>query len=145
MLRWEIGTEDFWTGIREFYRRYRNSTASTADLVRLMEEVSGKELSWFFDQWLHRTPSPSLEGSWRYDSAASSVEIELEQTQPGAPYRLNLEIGISEADADDPRVEVVRMNEKRQRFRLAVEGEPRSVALDPNTWVLVQADFHKQD
>ncbi len=145
MLRWEIGTEHFWTGIREYYRRYRDSTASTADLVRLMEEISGQELSWFFDQWLHRTPSPSLEGSWRYDSASGGVEIALEQTQPGAPYRLNLEIGIREADADVPRVEVIRMTEKQQRFRLAVEAEPRSVSLDPNTWVLVKADFQQQN
>ncbi len=145
MLRWEIGTENFWTGIREFYRRYRDSTASTADLVRLMEEISGQELSWFFDQWLHRTPSPSLEGSWHYASASGEVEIELEQTQPGAPYRLNLEIGIRETDADVPRIEVIRMTEKRQRVRLAVEGEPRSVALDPNTWMLVRAVFRKQN
>jgi aminopeptidase N len=157
MLRWEIGTENFWAGIREYYRRYRDSTATTADLVRVMEEISGEELSWFFDQWLHRTPSPALEGSWRYDSASGRIEIELVQTQPGAPYRLELEIGITEADAegsrlaegsrggDGPRIEVIRMTEKRQSFRLAVEGEPRSVVLDPNTWALVRASFQRGD
>ncbi len=145
MLRWEIGTEKFWAGIREYYRRYRDSTATTEDLVRVMEEVSGEDLSWFFDQWLHRTPSPSLEGSWRYDSASGQVEIELVQTQPGAAYLLNLEIGIIAAEAegsrnaDGSRIEVIRMTEKRQSFQLAVEGEPLSLALDPNTWMLVQA------
>ena len=143
MLRWEIGTENFWTGIREFYRRYRNSTASTEDLVRLMEEISGEELDWFFNQWLHRTPSPSLVGSWRYDPASGLVRVDLEQTQPGAPYRLKLELGVTESEAEGPRIEVVEMTEKRQRFSVAVEGEPRSVILDPNTWVLVQASFRR--
>jgi aminopeptidase N len=141
MLRWEIGTENFWTGIREYYRRYRDSTATTADLVRLMEEVSGKDLGWFFDQWLHRTPSPALEGGWHYDASSGRVEIELEQTQPGAPYRLNLEIGITEAEGADPRIEVIRMTEKQQQFQFPVQGEPESLALDPNTWVLVRTSF----
>ncbi len=145
MLRWEIGTEDFWTGIREYYRRYRDSTASTADLVRLMEETSGEELSWFFDQWLHRTPSPALEGSWRYDAASGQVEIELVQTQPGGAYTLDLEIGIGEANADDSRLEVIQMTEKQQRFQLAVAGAPQSVTLDPNTWALIRAEFVRRN
>jgi len=143
MLRWEIGDDLFWEGIQEFYRRYRDSTASTADLVRLMEELSGQELSWFFDQWLHRTPSPEVDGSWRYDSASGRVEVELEQTQPGAPYLLNLEIGITEAAAENPRIEVIRMTEKQQRFQLEVGEEPLSLSLDPNTWVLVRARFEE--
>jgi aminopeptidase N len=145
MLRWEIGTEDFWTGIREYYRRYRDSTASTADLVRLMEEISGEELSWFFDQWLHRTPSPALEGSWRYDSASGQVEIELVQTQPGDAYTLDLEIGIGETNAEDSRLEVIQMTEKQQQFQLAVEGAPQSVTLDPNTWALIRAEFVRRN
>jgi aminopeptidase N len=145
MLRWEIGTEDFWTGIREYYKRYRDSTASTADLVRLMEEISGEELSWFFDQWLHRTPSPALEGSWRYDSASGQVEIELVQTQPGDAYTLDLEIGIGETNAEDSRLEVIQMTEKQQQFQLAVEGAPQSVTLDPNTWALIRAEFVRRN
>jgi len=145
MLRWEIGTEDFWTGLREYYRRYRDSTASTADLVRLMEEISGEELSWFFDQWLHRTPSPALEGSWLYDSASGQIEIELVQTQPGDAYTLDLEIGIGEANAEDSRLDVIQMTEKRQRFELAVDGAPQSVTLDPNTWALIRAEFVRRN
>jgi aminopeptidase N len=138
-----MGTEDFWAGIREYYRRHRDSTATTADFVSLMEEVSGMELDWFFDQWLHRTPSPDLEGSWLYDTASSRLVIDLEQTQMGAPYELNLEIGIIEAEAPDPRIEVIRMTEKQQRFELEAGGEPRSVVLDPNTWALIRANFRE--
>ena len=37
------GTEKFWAGIREYYRRYRDGNASTADFRRVMEEVSGED------------------------------------------------------------------------------------------------------
>ena len=39
MLRAEIGTEVFWKGIREYYRRYQDRNASTADLRAVMEQV----------------------------------------------------------------------------------------------------------
>jgi aminopeptidase N len=141
MLRWEIGTENFWTGVREFYRLYQNSTASTDDLIRVMEEVSGKELNWFFDQWLHRTPSPVVSGSWRYDAEAGRVEIDLKQTQPGPAYILDLEIGIGEESTAENRIEVIRMTEKVQSFHISVNGAPQSVTLDPGTWALIQGTF----
>ena len=141
MLRWKIGTENFWTGIREYYRRYRDSTATTDDLVRVMEEVSGQELSWFFDQWLHRTPSPALEGSWAFDASSGQVEIDLTQTQPGEPYTLHLEVGISGSEGADARVEVLEMTQKEEQFMVPAGAAPQSVTLDPNTWALIRATF----
>ena len=44
MLRDLVGTEPFWRGIRLYYQRYMNGLASTADLRRAMEEVSGQDL-----------------------------------------------------------------------------------------------------
>jgi aminopeptidase N len=144
MLRWEMGTETFWTGLREYYRRYRDSTASTADLIGVMEEASGQELDWFFDQWLHRTPSPVVEGSWRYDATTGEVEMELVQAQPGEAYTLNLEVGIGGDEEQPPEVQVIRMTQKRQRFRLAVGREPSDVVLDPNTWALVRGGLQRR-
>ena len=68
MLRGVIGTEKFWAGIREYYRRYRDSNASTDDLRRVMEEAGGTDLDWFFRQWLRRAGSPVVEGGWKYNA-----------------------------------------------------------------------------
>ena len=42
-----------------------------------------------------------------------------------------------------PRIEKAEMTSRRQRFEFAAEQEPAEVALDPNTWVLMQAAFSK--
>ena len=94
MLRGEIGTETFWTGIREYYRRYRDANASTAEFRTVMEQASGKSLDWFFAQWLTRPGIPRIEGSWRYDAAARQVEVTVTQTQTADPYRLTVDVGI---------------------------------------------------
>lgn len=142
MLRYQMGTEKFWAGIRDYYQLYRNSSATTADFRRVMEEHSGLALSAFFQQWLARAGSPVVEGGWRYDATGKRVVIELAQTQTGEAYHLPLEIGVTIAGTT--KIEKIEFNQKQQRFELAAEKEPTTVALDPNTWVLMEARFEKR-
>lgn len=144
MLRGTVGTENFWTGIRDYYRRYRNENASTDDFRQVMEQASGTSLTWFFDQWLKRPGLPSLRGGWRYDAAARQVLIELAQTQSGPAFRLPLEVALM-SGAGQARIERLELNEPTGRFTFGADAEPVSVTLDPNTWVLLQsAEFVKQ-
>jgi len=138
MLRAQVGTDKFWAGIREYYSRYRNANASTAEFRKVMEEVSGQDLGWFFQQWLYRAGSPVVEAKWSYDSAGHRVEIELEQTQKGDVYQLPLEIGVG------GRVERALMTERRQRFEFIAAQQPASMALDPGTWVLMESKIERR-
>lgn len=142
MLRHQMGTEKFWAGIRDYYQRYRNGSATTADFRRVMEEHSRLDLSGFFEQWLARAGSPVIEGSWQYDSANKRIIIELAQAQPGEAYRLPLEIGVTMDGAT--RIETVELARKQQRFEFAADKEPASVTLDPNTWLLFEGRFGKR-
>ena len=63
----------------------------------------------------------------------------LRQTQKGAVYRLPMEIGLGDA-----RVEKVEFTEREQQFAFGVDKAPGVVVLDPNTWVLMKAEFGKQ-
>ena len=137
MLRGVVGTETFWTGIREYYRRYRDGNASTADFRRVMEEASGNDLSWFFAQWLKRPQSPSFTGGWRYDPAARRVEIDIEQMQPGPAYRIPLEIGITGDPQSPMKIERRELTEMRSHLTIAADKEPVTVTIDPNTWLLM--------
>jgi aminopeptidase N len=141
MLRGRLGTDAFWAGIRDYYRRYRDGNVSTDDFRRVMEENSGQDLSGFFRQWLNRPGSPALEGSWRYRPQDHRIELELTQTQPSDPYRLPIEIGISMDGSAEPRIEKIEMTERRQRFELGADQAPASVTLDPNCWVLMKSSF----
>jgi aminopeptidase N len=141
MLRGEVGTDKFWSGIRDYYARYRDRNASTDDFRSTMEESSGKDLAWFFEQWLKRAGSPALEGSWRFDQAQKRLEIDLSQAQPGDPFRLPLEIGIVAETGVQPRVERIELKEKKHHWEIPLEKAPVSVTLDPNCWALVKTKF----
>ncbi len=138
MLRAQIGADRFWAGIREYYKKYRDANASTADFRKVMEEASGQDLGWFFRQWLYRAGSPIVQATWTYNAAARRVTIELAQSQKGDVYRLPLEVAVGN------RVERVTMTERRQRFEFAAAKEPAKVELDPGTWMLMQSNIEKQ-
>ena len=144
MLRTQVGTDAFRAGLRDYYRRHRDGNASTDDFRRAMEAASGADLAGFFRQWLTRAGSPVLEGTWWYDPAARRVEVELAQEQPGDPYRLRLEVGLTVAGKAGPRVETIELTGQRQRFEIAADEEPASVVLDPNTSALMEARFGKR-
>jgi aminopeptidase N len=144
MLRGQVGTERFWTGIREYYRRFRDANASTEDFRRVMEAASGADLGWFFAQWLRRPGSPVVDGSWRYNPVTRKVEVSLAETHGGDAYRLPMEVSLAPAGAGPARLERIEMTDKRQRFELAAAEEPASVTLDPNTWLLMDAHLVKK-
>jgi aminopeptidase N len=147
MLRAQVGTDHFWSGIREYYRRYRDANASTDEFRRVMAEVSGQELGWFFEQWLKRPASPVIEGAWRYDATARRIEIDLSQKQAGPPYRLPLTLGITTTAANNTqqtRLETIELAQATQRFTIAAEQPPVSITLDPGTLVLMQATFQSR-
>lgn len=141
MLRGVMGTEAFWDGIRDYYRQYRDRNTTTAGFRHVMEAHAGRDLQWFFDQWLTRAGHPVLEGSWHYDSTAKRIVVELTSTSPGPAYRLPLEVGIGGEGTAPMRIERIEMTERTQRFEIPADRAPTTVRLDPNTWVLIESKF----
>ena len=138
MLRQMTGDQHFWAGIREYYRQYQNSNASTADFQSVMEEVSGKDLDQFFKQWLYNAGHPVLEASWTYDSKAKKVSITFVQTQKNQLFDFPLEIGITVPNQTLPRMETVHLNKESQKFSFSVDTRPTRIDLDPFTNLLFE-------
>jgi len=138
MLRGLVGAEQFRAGIRDYYARFMNANASTADLRHVMEQVSGRDLGWFFTQWLNRPGVPRLDGSWRYDGAARRIEVTVTQTAAGPPYRLPLEVGVIAVPGAVPQITPVELTGATLSFTIPSEAPPADVVLDPFTRLLFE-------
>jgi len=137
MLRGLLGEENFREGLREYYRKFRDGNASTEDLRGVMERTSGRKLDWFFDQWLRRRGSPAVNIIWSYRAGDKKLALDLTQTQPGEPYRLPMEIGITLAGAA-PSTKEIELTGRKQHFEIACGKDPESVDIDPGTWLLME-------
>lgn len=81
MLRNELGDEIFWKGMRSFYVKFRNKNAITTNFEEVMEEVSGKDLSGFFYQWLLIPGQPDLKISVTPSDRNGNTGVTIEQKQ----------------------------------------------------------------
>ena len=99
MLRHEIGEETFWKGIRLYYERYRNNNALTADFENVMEEVSGKDLRYFFHQWLYVAGQPDLKITTMPTRRKGETEIVIEQKQQSL-FRFPLDLLINSQEGE---------------------------------------------
>jgi len=144
MLRRQVGDEAFWSGIQTYYREFRDDNASTDDLRRVMEAVSGLDLTGFFQQWARRPGHPVLEGEWRYDPDAGQVTVTIRQVQRDTePFRFPLDLGVEGEDGSVHRVETVQVSQRDETFQFPSEEPPSQIVLDPDTWLLFQGELAK--
>ena len=148
MLRGRMGDEAFWRGVRLYYARHMNGTASTDDFMQAMEEASATDHGAFFDQWLRQGGNPRFEGSWEYDESAAAVRVELAQVHTTGDFAMPLEIGFY-AEGEPLPYHVATLEIAgggagaggSQSFVVPVSTRPAAARLDPNVRALFQADF----
>ena len=138
MLRTQLGDSAFYTGVRRYFADHRHGNAMTQDLQRALEQSSGRELGWFFDQWLRRPGWAQLGTAWTWDAATKRVTLEVEQTGRFGVYRLPLAVDIADANGVHRRVTVELAALPSQRILLPGEfaAAPTALSFDPDMALL---------
>jgi len=134
MLRHVVGDEKFFEGVRDYYKAHRDRNALTDDFRRALESRSGRQLEWFFREWLHEPGFPAYDASWRWDGRAKSLRLRVRQTQKGATFRMPLDVELRAGG--ETRRQTIEVGERDSTFDFKLAAKPTSVALDPDEWVL---------
>jgi Aminopeptidase N len=121
MLRRRLGDSTFWKGIRLYYDRFAGKNAVTADLQKVMEEVSGQDLVSFFHQWLMTPGHPVLYIQWTYNRKEVVVTVIQQQARTFA-FSLELMFG--------KEVKTMDIKDRKTSFRFSVKEKPVVMA-DP--------------
>jgi len=130
MLRGEVGDEAFFAALKAYVAQFRGTSITTREFVACIEEQTGTELSWFFEQWLDRVGCPTLK------VVRTETGLQVQQTQKGAPYRCWLRLRWQGAD-EQPVERRVRLD--GAITDIAVDDPCSVVQLDPNVELLFRA------
>ena len=126
MLRREVGDDVFQKIVQQYYQQYKGSNADTRDFERVAEKVSGKELKWFFDQWLYQAGIPRIKVQWKMQGDELVINIhQTGKTLFQFPLTVGYSIGNKMMD------KTVRVTKQNESFTIPVSAKPSKLVLDP--------------
>ena len=141
MLRHLLGDTLFFASLRAYVAdpRLRYATAITEDFRAACERTAGRDLGFFFDEWVDGEDFPTYEYSWTTNAVPGGVETTVRVSQkakatPPAFFTMPLDCKLS-AGTWDTTV-VLQNDAPDQKFTLLLTRQPDTVRLDPGEWVL---------
>jgi len=81
MLRTYIGDEAFFLGLKQYLTNYKYQAAEVDHLRLTFEQLTGKDLNWFFNQWYFGSGHPNIEISYDYNTLRKTVTVNIVQLQ----------------------------------------------------------------
>ena len=145
MLRSQLGADVYRKAVTKYLQRHKLGVVETADLKLVLEEVSGRSLDRFFDQWLNGigTPKLSLTQSWNAENKLAKVTIrqtqKIDEKHPLFQFPLTLRFKNGRQSVDH----VVEVTEKVHEFYVPLKWRPEIVRADPDYTLLATVDFKK--
>lgn len=95
MLRNYIGDKAFFEAMNVYLTDNKYRTGEAHQWRLALEKVTGKDLSWFFNQWYFGSGHPKLEISYDYNTLLKTVTVNVIQTQ-AKEFKFPLAIDIFE-------------------------------------------------
>ncbi|TMC39028.1 MAG: M1 family metallopeptidase [Chloroflexi bacterium] len=159
MLRHQLGDATFRRAVKAYLKRYREREVITADLERTFEEVTGRSLAQYFQQWVYQGGYPAFEANYSWDGEHSMARLKIKQTQQVddltpcfvTPVDLAFTIPATDEATKDEHTTETRTVAMRvmsgedgqveQTYYIPMEREPLLVRFDPNGWLLKTLKF----
>jgi aminopeptidase N len=155
MLRQMLGDDVFQAAVHEYVARNADGLVVTEDLVRAFEDVSGRSLGWFFDQWIYGGGHPEFEVRYRWDDAARTAQLTVKQKQKVDElthvFRMPLQVAFGQPDGRPPVVRDIEVGTSSARgeaedgFTFALAARPTWVRFDRENRVLKTLDFERPE
>ena len=128
-LEGQIGSKALWKGLHVYLTRYREGSGDTGRFEKVMEEVSGKNLQPFFEQWFHTPGHPVFEASWKWDGSAHAAMVEVQQKGEHL-YTGTIPVAVWVNGQRTDRT--LDLTGRTQSLRMDLPGQPQLVEIDPD-------------
>ena len=140
MLRSYLGDKAFYEGLNKYLTDYKYKAAEVHQLRLVFEEITGKDLNWFFNQWFFGSGHPTLEISYDYNELRKTVTVNVFQTQT-QQFQFPLTIDVFEGSKATRHK--VFVNRKEASFTLPYTRQPDFVQINADGVLLCNVNENK--
>lgn len=139
MLRNYLGDKAFFAGLKKYLVDNRFGTAEGHQLRLALEEVSGKDLNWFFNQWFYNNGHPTLQVKQRVGQFGQKVTIDIVQDENVFEFPLTIDVYEESGKASH----TVWVDGQHRSFEFPISSKLNLVVVEPTGTLLAKIDHEK--
>ena len=145
MLREQLGDDAFFAALKHYLEANRLQNVVTADLVKAVEESTGRNVDLFFDQWIYGAGAPRFLVRSAYDATEKKVTLDVRQTQKveGSVGIFRVPIDVAITTSSGEKIFPIEVSKDDETFSFSVDGPPLMVLFDKGDKILKSVDFQK--
>lgn len=139
MLRDYLGDDAFFESFNYYLTKHKFGTAEAHDLRLAFEEISGKDLNWFFNQWYFGSGHIKLDVTYDYNTINNTVTVNLNQQGNVFSFPLSIDIyGEKGVERHD-----VWLDKRQNSFTYSYVKQPKLINIDAKHALLAEIDDKK--
>lgn len=140
MLRNFVGDSAFFKALNLYLTTYKFKATEAQQLRLAFEEVTGKDLNWFWNQWYYGSGHPKLNITYSYDNNAKQARVIVEQT---TDKLFTLPVKIDVWNGNTPSTYSVWVKNKIDTFSFASSTKPDLINFDADKKLLAEKTENK--
>jgi len=134
MLRYLIGDEKFFQALKEYAQGRVWKTSNTDDFRDVVEKVTGKNIGYFFLQWIESSGAPEFKDEYTVYRTQKGFRVMGRISQDMDTFRMPVDLKIeTEGNPEQQRIEVVGTSSE---YSVDTFGKPKHIIIDPDNRVL---------
>lgn len=139
MLRHVVGTETYFNILAAYRAEFEGRAALTDDFQRICEAVSGRDLDWFFAEWVYQRGMPRYRVAWQEHLVDGKPYVELYVRQTHTvfwpTYTMPIDIEVTTPGGTNTHLIWSDARSEHHLFPIDQPGVS-SLVLDPKPWIL---------
>lgn len=144
-LRKILGDEDFFQALSYFLHKHEFSSVISSDFKIAIEEAVGKNMDWFFDDWVYGGGYPIFEVAYSYLKDRKLIDLSVSQVQPIVKGQdlFTLPVDITIVTPNGQKKETIWAKNRSDRFLLPCAEEPLLVSFYGGGALVAEVRFDK--
>ena len=136
MLRYELNNDLlFFDILRNYLLEFKDSVASMHDFQKIVNELSSKNYSWFFDQWYFGKGYPVYDFSWKQQRDTITILSSQTPSSEGSPFfKMSYDIRLEFARGDTTFR--VFQDSSKNVFQFRLKSQVQRIVIDPTNCML---------
>jgi aminopeptidase N len=141
MLRSFVGDSAFFKSLNLYLTNNKYKAAEAHHLRLAFEEVTGKDLNWFFNQWFFGAGHPKLNIRYSYQDATKRAVMIVEQQQEGNAFLLPVAVDVYSGNT--PTRHNIWVKNKVDTFYFSSPSKPSLINFDAEKKLVAEKTENK--